>query len=257
MSGQGGATENHPLFDSEHLEIRTELARACRVMAHRGLVGDILGHVSARVGTGHLLVRCRGPLERGLVFTGPDDIRLLDLDGNGDLSGGYAPPAELPIHTEVLRRHRDVMAVVHAHPPSVVALGLAGITLRPIFGAFDIPAARLAATGIPTYPRSVLIRRAELAHEMLSCMGDRPACVLQGHGLVTTGATIAEAVLRALAVDTLARMSLDVVRAGGTLRDIPAEDLAELPDLGSGFNETVLWRHHLARLAADGLDLPE
>ena len=242
---------------SKHAGLRTELARACRVMAHRGLVSDILGHVSARVGSGHLLVRCRGPLERGLAFTEPDDIRLLNLDGQGDLEGGYAPPSELPIHTEVLRRHPDAAAVVHAHPPAVVALGLAGLTLRPIFGAFDIPAARLAADGIPTYPRSVLIRRVELAQEMLSSMGDRPACVLEGHGLVTTGSTVAQAVLRALAVDTLARMSLDVVRAGGHLRDIPPEDLAELPDLGSGFNETVLWRHHLARLAADGLDLPE
>jgi hypothetical protein len=34
-------------------------------------------------------------------------------------------------------------------------------------------------------------------------------------------------------------------------------DMAELPDLGPAFNRDVLWRHHLAALAADGWDLPE
>ena len=46
----------------------------------------------------------------------------------------------------------------------------------PLFGSYDIPAARLAAGGIPVYPRSVLLRRAELAVEMLDVDG-RPAGV--------------------------------------------------------------------------------
>ncbi len=42
-------------------ERRVELALACRVMAYRGLVADILGHISARVDERNLLMRCRGP----------------------------------------------------------------------------------------------------------------------------------------------------------------------------------------------------
>jgi ribulose-5-phosphate 4-epimerase/fuculose-1-phosphate aldolase len=235
---------------------RRELALACRVMAHTGLVDDVLGHVSERVDDRYLLVRCRSASELGLLHTAPADIRLLDLDGVGDLTGGYAPPNELPIHTELLRRRPEVQAVVHAHPRAVVAAGLAGLTLRPIFGAFDIPAARLAEQGIPTYGRAVLIRRADLAEEMTSAMGTSPACILHGHGVVTVGATVAEAVLRALALDSLARMSLQVVAAGGTLADIPPQDRAELPDLGTEFNQAMLWRHHLQGLKAAGLDLP-
>ena len=239
---------------------RRDLALACRVLAHRRLVDDVLGHVSLRVDDDRLLVRCRGPHERGLRFTMPSDIRLVGL-GNArvldDESGSWRPPAELPIHTELLRARRDLRAVVHAHPRAVVAASLAELPLLPIVGAFDIPAMRLAEAGIATYPRSVLIHRTELGHELVGAMGHADACVLAGHGLVTAGATIAGAVLRALAVDSLARLSLDVVHAGGRLKPIAERDRAELPDLGSAFNEELLWRHHLACLDGNGWGLDD
>jgi ribulose-5-phosphate 4-epimerase/fuculose-1-phosphate aldolase len=244
-------------MDRHHAE-RTLLARVCRVMAHRGLVEDVLGHVSQRVDGDAVLLRCRGPQERGLRFTTPDDIRLVGLDGEiREADGGYGPPNEAPLHLETLRRHAGVGSVLHAHPPAVVVASIAGIPFVPIFGSYDIPAARLAASGIPTYPRSVLIRRAELAHEMLASLGESTACVLAGHGVVTVGDDAVHSLLRALAVDRLARISLGVVQAGAQPTAIPATDLAELPDLGAGFNQDSLWRHHLAALAADGWDLDQ
>lgn len=234
--------------------LRRRVAQACRVLALRGLVDGVLGHVSVRVGADQLLVRCRGPAERGLLFTEPGDIHLVDLDGNGDL-GDHAVPNELPLHTEVLRARPAVNAVVHAHPPAIVAADLAGLTLRPVVGAFNIPAARMAADGIPVYPRGVLIRRRDLAAEMLAAMGDRPVCVLRGHGVTAIGASLEQAVMRALNLDELTRVILDVARCGTVPPDLPPADLAELPDLGSGFNDTLPWRYHLAALERAGLDL--
>ncbi|MHA6622193.1 class II aldolase/adducin family protein [Pseudonocardia sp. DLS-67] len=232
--------------------LRALIAQACRVLAARGLSDGILGHVSLRVDESRLLIRCRGPAERGLAFTTDADVRLVDLDGNagaaGELDGGYAPPNELPLHTEVLRRRADVDAVVHAHPPDVVAADLAGIAIRPIVGAFDIPGTRLAAGGVPVHPRGVLIRDRRLAAEMVESMGDRPVVVLRAHGLTSAAAGVEQAVLQALGVDRLARLSLRVVSAGGTLADLPEADMAELPDLGTGFNTATAWRHELANL---------
>jgi ribulose-5-phosphate 4-epimerase/fuculose-1-phosphate aldolase len=228
------------------------VATACRILAQAGLVEDVLGHVSARVGSDHFFVRCRGPHERGLAFTSLDDVRLVALDGAADPGDGYSVPNELPIHVEVLRAHPDVQAVVHAHPPAVIAADLAGVPLLPLIGAYNIPAARLAADGIPVFPRGVLIRTAALAAEMVAAMGDRPVCVLRGHGVTTTGDSVEQAVARALALDSLARMASRVVELGGTVRSLPDADLALLPDLGSGFNDVLLWQHHEARLAAAG-----
>ncbi|MFC4904932.1 class II aldolase/adducin family protein [Kocuria oceani] len=244
-------TSENPL-PRNHGAARETIASACRVLAHRGLADGILGHISLRITENTLLVRCRGPHERGLAYTQPEDIRLVDLDGNpaadGELGGGYTVPNELPLHTELYRRRTDLRAVVHAHPPQVVAADLAGLTVRPIVGAFDIPGTRLAANGVPVYPRGVLIRNRGLAAEMVDAMGMRPIVVLRGHGLTSAAETVEQAVLQAISVDILAGLALQVTSAGGELVDLPEADMAELPDLGGAFNMGTAWRHELARL---------
>lgn len=232
-------------------EERQLIADACRVLAARGLAPGYLGHVSLRVDDDRLLVRCRGPKERGLAWTTADDVHLVTFDGapgaDGELEG-WTPPNELPLHSEVLRTRPDVDAVVHAHPPAVVAADLAGLGIRPIVGAYDMPGTKLAADGVPVYRRGVLVRDRRLAAEMVTAMAGRPVVVLRGHGLTSAGASVQEAVLNALSVDQIAQLSLTVVSAGGTLTDLPPEDMAELPDLGSGFNHDTAWRHELTRL---------
>jgi ribulose-5-phosphate 4-epimerase/fuculose-1-phosphate aldolase len=232
--------------------LRKQVALACRLLAATGLSEHVLGHVSARLPDDTLLVRCRGPRERGLARTTTEDVQRVTFDGAG-ATRGWAPPNELPIHVEPMRRRPEITAVVHAHPPAVVAATLAGLPWLPIVGAYDIPAARLAAEGIPEWPRAALVRRADLANDLLDHMGDRPVCVLRGHGILSVGvgdpmAAVAAAVVQAVAVESLARMMLTVASTGAELRAIPDADLAELPDLGAGFTVSTMWRHLLTRL---------
>ncbi len=242
---------------------RLLVANACRVLGARGLAEDVLGHISLRTGSDRLLVRCRGPQEEGLFLTRPEDVREVDLDGSPVEDGGLgdrAVPNELPIHAEILRARPDVDAVVHCHPPSVLLAGLEGVPLRPVFGAYNIPAARLALDGVPVYPRSVLVRRPELGREVAAALGAASVLVLRGHGIATVGSgphAVEQAVGRALALDVLARVSLESARLGGRAVELPPEDVAELPDLGGSFNDVMLFRHHLARLRHEGLLLLE
>ena len=241
---------------------RLLVANACRVLGARGLAEDVLGHISLRTGPDRVLVRCRGPQEEGLFLTLPADVREVDLDGApvGRSLDGWAVPNELPIHAEILRARPDVDAVVHCHPPSVLLAGLEGVPLRPVFGAYNIPAARLAIDGVPVYPRSVLVRRPELGREVAAALGPASVLVLRGHGIATVGSgphAVEQAVGRALALDVLARVSLESARLGGRAAELPPEDVAELPDLGGSFNDVMLFRHHLARLRHEGLLLED
>ena len=239
--------------DEELARLRGTVAQACRILAMEGLVEGVLGHVSARVDGVRMLLRCRGPAERGLAFTSADDVRLVDFDGHGDeLDDGYAVPNELPIHGELLRARAEVGAVVHAHPPAVLLCGLAGLELRPVFGAYDIPAMRMALEGVPVYPRSVLIRRRELAAEMIAAMVGRPLCVLRGHGITVTGSRVEQAVVRALNLEALARVTLALGQLGRQAPELPAEDVAELPDLGSALNDDAVWRFLVAKARREG-----
>ncbi|WP_028658697.1 class II aldolase/adducin family protein [Nocardioides insulae] len=237
-------------------DLRAEVADGCRVLAARNLAPGFLGHISVRIDEYRLLVRCRGRNERGLAYTTAGDVRLVDTEGRpgerGELDG-YTVPFELPLHTAVLRHRADVDVVVHAHPRDVVIADLAGLPILPIVGAYDIPGAVLAAGGVPVFPRSALISTTDLGAAVAATLADRPVVVMRGHGLTSTGSSIAEAVLRAQAVATLADLSLRIVAAGGEPTPIGPEELDALPDLGVALNTETAWRHELARLAEPGL----
>jgi ribulose-5-phosphate 4-epimerase/fuculose-1-phosphate aldolase len=233
-------------------EQRALVAQGCRVAAARGLVDGVLGHLSLRVDDQRLLVRCRSDTDTGVAFTRPDDIRLVGFDGSSGADGeldGYRVPNELPIHVQTMLADPRHQAVAHLHPPAVVAADLAGIAMRPIYGAFDIPGAWLARRGVPVYERAVLIRDSRLGKEMVAAMRGRPVVILRGHGITSAADSIQQAVLQAISLDALARMALQVRAAGGTLCDIDESDWDDLPDLGSAFNADAAWRHEVARLA--------
>lgn len=236
-------------------DLQTTVATACRILAEQGLAADVLGHVSVRLDADRILLRCRGPQDRGLLFTVADDIRVVDLDGRGELDGGYVVPNEFHIHTELFRARPEIQAVVHAHPRGVVIADLAGVELRQVFGAYNIPASRLANQGVPVYPRSVLVRTPELGRAVTAAIGDAGACILRGHGVVTTGESVEQATLRALDLAELSRISTSVALLSGRPHVLSDDDSQELPDLGSSFNDLSRWRHYVGRLEAAGLSL--
>lgn len=229
---------------------RELLAEACRIIAHAGLAEDVLGHVSMRTDAG-LAIRCRGPQESGLLFTEPEDIH--EVVAQRPLEGGYQAPNELPIHEQVLAARPDAKAVVHAHAPAVIAADLAGVDLLPAVGAYNIPAMRMAADGIPTYPRSLLINTTELGQEVAASLGAAPVLVLRGHGIVTVGATVEQAVVRALNIEILARMLVSASGLGTVSHQVTEADMAMMPDLGSTFNDGYVMNYHRARLRHAGL----
>lgn len=230
-------------------ELRARVADACRILAHRGLVRGVLGHVSARVSDHEMVIRCRGPRERGVRWTTAEDVWRVDLEGTSvDLPADYTPPKELPLHAEIYRARSDVGSVVHAHPRSAVLCTLAGLTPAPVFGAYDIPAMRLALQPIPVYPRSVLISTPELAREMVSAMGAANVCLLHGHGVAAVGRGVEASVVTTDALDTLLQMTVDLAALGARPPVVPPADLEALPDLGGGFNHGLAWQSMLAEL---------
>jgi len=233
--------------------LRELISTGCRLMAHTGLAPTILGHLSVRTSPDELFIRCRGPQESGLAYTDAADVHLVPMSGPAEL-GGWSAPNELPIHTSILRHRPDVTAVVHAHPAPVVTMSIARLDWLPIVGAYDIPATRLAAGGIPVWERSVLVNTTELGDDLARCLADRPVAVLYGHGLVCVGRgspehAVAEAIVNAIAVTSLAEQTLAVRATGREPAPIPADDLAQLPDLGSGLNVETMWRFLTRELA--------
>ncbi|GAB7144198.1 class II aldolase/adducin family protein [Mycobacterium riyadhense] len=236
---------------------RALVAQGCRVAAARGLVDGILGHLSLRIDDEHLLIRCRSDTDTGVAFTRASDVRLITFGGTAGAAGeldGYRVPNELSIHVQTMLADARHRAVAHLHPPAVVAADLAGIAIRPIYGAHDIPGAWLARGGVPVYERAVLIRNSRLGKEMVAAMRGGPLVICRGHGITSAAGTVQRAVLQAISLDQLARMSLRVRAAGGALHEIDDADWDDLPDLGPAFNTDAAWRHEVARLGINPAD---
>ncbi len=256
MSATTAGPPGDPADLAELAPARAEVARACRVLAAEGLVNDILGHVSLRVGDGHMLIRARSASDPGLLLTRPEDVVLTDFDGRpAEELGDRQLPQELPIHGEVLRARPADAAVVHAHPPDVVLCSIGGLALRPVFGAFNIPAMRLAERGVPMFDYYGLIKSRERGEQMVAAMAGGRVVLLRGHGLTTAAPSLAGAVVSALNVNLLARMTAALAAAGCEAPEVPEADRAELPDLGAAFNDELVWRHHVAKLAWRGLGI--
>jgi ribulose-5-phosphate 4-epimerase/fuculose-1-phosphate aldolase len=228
---------------------------SCRILEHFGLVRDITGHVSARIpGSDEMLLRCRGEDEYGLRFTTASQVRRLGFGGEGSGIGKrHVKPLELPIHGETYRVRPEVGAVVHAHPAATLLCGLAGIALRPIFGAYDPYATGVAAAGVPVFPKAVLIDSPELAGELLEAMGPGDACLMQGHGITVVGATVEQATIRALKLEALAQVTWQLASAGKQVPDLPEAELLGFAQPGGAIpgGEQWLWRHYV-RLIEEG-----
>lgn len=242
-------------------ELGEKISTACRILAMLGLVRETTGHVSARIGENRMLIRCRGKDEAGLAFTRPEAVRSCAFDGTDlERADEYETPTELPIHGEIFRNQPEVMSVLHAHPRASLICTLAGLELKPLFGAFDPNSMYLVLDGVPIFPRSVLIRTRELGEQVSAAIEGRKLLILRGHGIVSAGSSIEEATINAIRLETLAGITLEIAKAGGTPAPIADEDLAYFRKLRESQDKKMqehgkdvfkwTWRHYERLLKA-------
>jgi 3,4-dihydroxyphthalate decarboxylase len=231
--------------------LASEIAIGCRILANEDLTWASYGHISARTNDGVVLVKGRGPHEEGLEFATASDVVATTLGGElVEAREGISPPGELPIHLNILKSRPDVGAVVHAHPRIVVALSAAGVRLAPIYGSYDPFGALLAARDLVYYPSSLLINTAERGRELAETFASGRACILHGHGLVTVGANVQEAVCAAVTIGELAKTTW-LSRVIGPVDVISDNDLKFFSD----FVDLPSTRERLAA-RSDTSDLP-
>lgn len=176
--------------------LRLELVAAGATLADAGVI---------LAGEGNLSVRLEGP---AFLITprGRDKGRLEPADLVVVPAGpGMAPASassESRIHAAVYRRRPEVLAVVHAHPPAVQALSHRG--RAPDTGLLTEGAELL---GSVSWVAALPPGSAELAEATAQALARCPACVLAGHGAVTVGTSMDQALRRMLLLERLAALT--------------------------------------------------
>jgi L-fuculose-phosphate aldolase len=164
-----------------------ELITVCRALERKGLIAATDGNVSCRLGNDRLLVTPSGKAKGEL---NPIDLLVTDLDGVR-VSGFGRPSTEMRMHLLIYSRRPDVMAVVHAHPPLLTALTLAGIA----FAADALPEVWLSIGAVPTAPYATP-STLEVPDSIAPFVEAHEAILLERHGSITMGRSLSEAFLR-------------------------------------------------------------
>lgn len=225
--------------------LRKQLVRMSHLTYERHLLVGLDGNLSVRL-TDDLVLCTRAGCHKGLLTD--DDLIVTTMDGS-KVRGFGEPTSELAMHLACYRERSDVEAVVHAHPPISIAFTVAGVSLA----RCALPEVILSLGVIPTLPYETTGTR-ELAERVGEAISHHDALLLDHHGAVSVGASLAEAFGRLETVEHTAKI-MKAARDLGGIIDLPTEEAVHLRRMG-------LERYGgppgaLAQRAAPHADLPE
>jgi L-fuculose-phosphate aldolase len=196
---------------------------------------DIWGHCTVRLPPesgreGFLLAYLRIPLKP----TPPDQLYYFSYDGEL-LEGRGQVPWEIPLFTNLYRARPDIQSIVHVHPPLAVTLSVTGETVKAVHQL----SVRFG-TGIPTF-KGDLITTDALGAGLADALGDNRAVLLNGHGAVTVGDDVPDAVCTALIMEETARMQL-IAAAAGRVNPLPPDLLVGPVAKQVAHAQDLIWR---------------
>ncbi|WP_051471037.1 class II aldolase/adducin family protein [Patulibacter minatonensis] len=172
-------------------------AEVARTLEPEGLVVGTVGNVSVRTGpTVHVT-----PTRTGYAAMCARDLVMVDV-ASGVVLGAGTPSRELPLHLAVYRARPDVGCVLHTHSVAATAWSFLDEPLQPELE--DLAYHGIAP--VRTSPHADAGTEA-LATAAATTLGPDTAVLLGRHGVLTVGATPADALLAARVVERQARVA--------------------------------------------------
>jgi L-fuculose-phosphate aldolase len=185
---------------------------ACRRLHDRDLIGAGEGNVSVRLGPGRFLVT---PSGANKALLAPRDLVIVDGAGAVVRGKGRAS-TEVRMHLAAYAARPDVGAIVHAHPVTAVALTVAGLPPPNDL----VPEAAVTLGEIAVAPFATP-GTAEVPASLAPLLPAHDVVLLERHGALALGRTLAEALDRMETLERVARIAL-VARLAGSCEPLAA-----------------------------------
>jgi ribulose-5-phosphate 4-epimerase/fuculose-1-phosphate aldolase len=193
-------------------ELIAEIVLANHILYDRGVV-DAYGHVSARHPDDPAKFLLTWAVAPALATAA--DVLTFDLTGNAlDNTAANELYSERFIHAAVYAARPDVAGVVHSHSENLIPYTVTGVPLRPIYlmtsflgsgtGHYDPQTANGDS--------DLLVKTLALGRMLAAALGDKAVALMRGHGSVTVGRSLREAVYRAIYTERNARLQSDAMR---------------------------------------------
>ncbi len=220
-----GRPPRYPALMTEE-DLRREIIARCREMNRLGINQGTSGNISARVADAMLVT----PTATDYDLLAPDMLARMPLDApDGAYEGPRQPSSEWRFHRDIYRARPEVGAIVHTHATYATIFSM---LRRPLvathymiaaFGGPDVRCTDYAPYGTP-----------ELSALAVEGLRDRTAVLLGSHGMIAVGADLAEAMWRAVELETLAKMT-HLALAIGTPVVLPDDEIARTVERFKGY----------------------
>jgi len=213
-------------------QLRELICRVGRLMYKQGYVDGTGGNISARLDEDRILVSPSG-LATG--FLAPEQLIAVNLAGErvdepSTANADLRPTSESSMHLECYRQRDDVMGVVHAHPPTAVALTLVGFDFQQCL----IPEMVVLLGMVPTAPYSTPSSK-ENRDAITHLIRQHDAIMLSNHGSLTVAKSLWEAYLMLESLEHNAGIIHRALQLSGELKAIPADQIEKLVDYREQF----------------------
>ena len=202
-------------------QLRAELVEYAHLLAARGWVANHDGNITHRLDDGRFLATPTSTAKARVSF---ENLLVIDDQGAKVGTEGGKPFSESSLHLAVYAARPDVLAVVHAHPPTATGFAVAGASLDVPFLAEAVVS---IGPGVPTVPFAA--PGATAAAALAPYLVDHDAVLLGNHGVLTWGTGLEQAYLRMELVEHLAKIALVAHQLGG-VNALPASVLPALAD---------------------------
>ncbi|MEW1863286.1 class II aldolase/adducin family protein [Streptomyces sp. NPDC088194] len=219
-----------------------ELVTANRILAARGVV-DGWGHVSVRKpGSPDRFLLAR-PLAPAVVTR--DDLLELDVD-TGESITGETTYLERHIHSGIYRARPDVAAVVHSHAPDLIPFTVTDTQLLPLLHASAFLGEGAPGFEVDGVPTGKLIDTPQVGDELAASLGAAPLVLMRWHGVSVVGASLRQAVYRAVYARENARIQLQSLALGPVTYQ-PTDEARDVAATVDKVTDRVwdLWVHEL------------
>lgn len=208
-------------------ELRALICRIGLLMYQKGYIDGTSGNISVRLESNCILTTPSG-LAKG--FMQPEQLIIVNLDGERvdkpTIANEYLrPTSEIHMHLECYRQRPDVNGVVHAHPPTAVALTLAGYDFQQCI----IPEMIVILGLIPTAPYSTPAS-SENRDAITGLISEHDAIMLAHHGSLTVADTLWNAYLKLESLEHGATILHRAEQIGGVKSTIPPHQVEKLLD---------------------------
>lgn len=181
-----------------------QLKQAAHRAWQKGLLNGFNGNLSLKQGR-RMIITCRGTAK---AFIQPGDLVSVDLQTGETLCTGSAS-SEAGMHLQIYREQPGAEAVVHTHPPALLALDLQG--RKPL--DLDLFEAGHYQDLLGVVPRAEPGTQ-RLASMVGSAARDFQAVFMSGHGLTCWARSPQDAVALSEELEALARIQLACAKSG-------------------------------------------